>query len=80
MLNCRGSLPEAAAYAAGLALHQPAVYEAVDRFVAPSAYAVGQLARLGVPAERIESLPHYLPAEAFAERSRAAEGSYALVA
>ena len=80
VLNCRGSLPEAAAYAAGLALHQPAVYEAVDRFVAPSAYAVGQLARLGVPAERIESLPHYLPAGAFAERSRAAEGSYALVA
>ena len=80
VLNCRGSLPEAAAYAAALALHQPAVYEAVDRFVAPSAYAVGQLARLGVPAERIESLPHYLPAEAFAERSRAAEGSYALVA
>jgi glycosyltransferase involved in cell wall biosynthesis len=80
VLNCRGSLPEAAAYAAGLALHQPTAFEAVDRFVAPSAYAVGQLAKLGVPHERLEILPHYLPAEAFAERSRAAEGSYALVA
>ena len=74
VLNCRGSLPEAAAYAAALALHQPSAYEAVDRFVAPSAYAVGQLAKLGVPAERLESLAHYLPAEAFAERSRAAAG------
>jgi glycosyltransferase involved in cell wall biosynthesis len=80
VLNCRGSLPEAAAYAAGLALHQPTAFEAVDRFVAPSAYAVGQLAKLGVPAERLEILPHYLPADAFAERSRAAEGAYALVA
>jgi len=80
VLNCRGSLPEAAAYAAALALHQPAVYEEVDRFVAPSAYAAGQLAKHGVPADRLESLPHYLPDDAFAERSRAAEGRYALVA
>jgi glycosyltransferase involved in cell wall biosynthesis len=80
VLNCRGSLPEATAYAAALALHQPAIFDAVDRFVAPSAYAVGQLAKLGVPAERLEKLAHYLPAGAFADRSRAAEGAYALVA
>ena len=79
-LNCRGSLPEALVYAAALSLHQPAVLRAVDRFVAPSRYAVGQLALLGVPADRLEALPHYLPAEAFAKCSRAAEGSYALVA
>jgi glycosyltransferase involved in cell wall biosynthesis len=79
-LNCRGSLPEAAVYATALALHQRAVFRAVDRFLAPSRYAVGQLARLGVPAERLEPLPHYLPDEAFAERSRAGEGSYALMA
>src|SRR5215207_10191928 len=71
-LNCRGSLPEAAVYAAGLARHQPAVFDAVDRFVVPSRYAAGQSALLGV-------LPHYLPAEAFAEHSRAGRGSYALV-
>jgi glycosyltransferase involved in cell wall biosynthesis len=80
VLNCRGSLPEAAVYAAALARQQPEVFETVDRFVTPSRYAAGQLALLGVPAERLEQLEHYLPAEAFAERSRAAQGSYALVA
>jgi glycosyltransferase involved in cell wall biosynthesis len=80
VLNCRGSLPEAAAYATALALHQPAVFRAVDRFLAPSRYAVGQLRLLGVPGERIEPLAHYLPPEAFADASRAHEGRYALVA
>ena len=68
VLNCRESLPEAAVYAAALARHQPAVFESVDRFVVPSEYAAGQSALLGVPAERIEVLPHYIPAEAFAEQ------------
>src|SRR5829696_5968702 len=80
VLNCRGSLPEAAVYATALARHQPAVFDAVDRFVVPSKYAAGQAALLGVPADRLDVLPHYLPAEAFGERSRAARGSYALVA
>ncbi|HYP48734.1 MAG TPA: glycosyltransferase family 4 protein [Thermoleophilaceae bacterium] len=80
VLNCRGSLPESAAYTAALALHQPRVLEAVDRFVAPSHYAAGQLALLGLPRERIEVLAHYLPEASFAERSHAAEGRYALVA
>jgi len=80
VLNCRGSVPEAAVYAAALARHQPAVFEHVDRFVVPSEYALGQSALLGVPGDRIEVLPHYLPADAFAERSRAGEGNYALVA
>ena len=35
---------------------------------------------MGVPGDRLDVLPHYLPAEAFAERSRADQGSYALVA
>src|SRR5918999_5853426 len=80
VLNCRGSVPEAAVYAAALARHQPAVFDAVDRFVVPSSYAAGQAAKLGVPAGRIDVVPHYLPAEAFADRSRAAGGEYALVA
>jgi glycosyltransferase involved in cell wall biosynthesis len=78
VLNCRGSLPEAAVYAAALSLHQPRVAAAVDRFVAPSRYAVGQLALLGLPG--VEVLPHYLPDDAFAEDSRADRGDYALVA
>jgi glycosyltransferase involved in cell wall biosynthesis len=80
LLNCRGSLPEAAVYAAALARHQPAVVQAVDRFAVPSEYAAGQSVLLGVPADRIDVIPHYLPADAFAEGSRAAEGDYALVA
>ena len=80
VLNCRGSLPEAAVYATALARHQPATIESVDRFVTPSRYAAGQAALLGVPAERIEVVPHYLPAGAFAGESRAAEGGHALVA
>ena len=80
VLNCRESVPEAAVYAAALARHQPAVMRAVDRFVVPSSYAAGQTALLGVPPDRIDIVPHYLPAESFADRSRAAEGRYALVA
>lgn len=77
-LNCRGSLPEAAVYAVALARHQPAVLDSVDRFLAPSRYAVGQLVGLGLPADRVEALPHYLPDERVAERSAADRGSFAL--
>jgi glycosyltransferase involved in cell wall biosynthesis len=79
-LNCRGSLPEAAAYATALSLHQPRLLRAVDRFVAPSAAARDELALRGLPPERVEVLRHYLPAAAFAERSAAGDGGYALVA
>jgi len=63
-----------------LSLHQPSLVGAVDRFVAPSRWAAGRVVRLGLPADRVEALPHYLPGDAFAERSRAGEGEYALVA
>lgn len=79
VLNCRDSLPEAAVYAAGLWRQYAQVLEVVDRFLAPSSYSVGQLVRLGVPADRIEALPHYLPDEAIASESRAHEGAFALV-
>jgi glycosyltransferase involved in cell wall biosynthesis len=79
-LNCRGSLPEAAVYAAGLAAHQPLVFESVARFAAPSRWAAGQLALLGVPADRLDVLPHYLPATELASGSGAHQGRYALAA
>jgi glycosyltransferase involved in cell wall biosynthesis len=78
VLNCRGSLPEAAVYATALSLHQPRVLEAVDRFVTPSRYAAAQLALLGLPRARVEVVPHYLPAGAFADASTAGDGGYAL--
>jgi glycosyltransferase involved in cell wall biosynthesis len=80
VLNCRGSLPEAAAYAAALAAHQPLVFDTVDRFATPSRWAAGQLALLGVPADRLDVVPHYLPAAELAPSSRAGEGGYALAA
>jgi glycosyltransferase involved in cell wall biosynthesis len=78
VLNCRGSAPESAVYAAALARHQPAVFEAVDRFVTPSAFAAGQLARLGVPEERLDVVANYVPDADFAASTAAADGGYAL--
>ena len=80
MLNCRESVPEAIAYAAGLALHQPLALGSTDRFVAPSHWAAGQLARLGVPSDRLDVLTHYVPADELAGGSRAHQGRYVLAA
>jgi glycosyltransferase involved in cell wall biosynthesis len=80
VLNCRESLPEAAVYAAGLAAHQPMVFESVARFATPSRWAAGQLALLGVPEDRLDVLPHYLPASELASGSAAHQGRYALAA
>ena len=77
-LNCRGSVPESAVYTYALTRHQPLVMESVDRFIAPSEYAAGQLAKLGVPADRLQAVAHYLPAPGFAESSRADRGEVAL--
>jgi glycosyltransferase involved in cell wall biosynthesis len=79
-LNCRRSVPEAVVYATALSAHQPAVLDAVDRFVTPSAFAAERVSALGLPADRVEPLAHYLPAEAFASSSQADRGEYLLVA
>jgi glycosyltransferase involved in cell wall biosynthesis len=80
VLNCRGSLPEAAAYGVGLSLHQPDVFRAVDRFVAPSRSAAEKLVELGLPEGSVDVLRPYLPEESFASGSTADRGEYALVA
>lgn len=80
VLNCRGSLPEAAVYATALSHQFGPVLDSVDMFVTPSSYLAGQIAQLGVPEDRVEALPHYLPDEAFADASVAHEGRFALVA
>jgi glycosyltransferase involved in cell wall biosynthesis len=77
-LNCRGSAPESAAYAYALSHHQPEVFANVDRFITPSRYAAGQLEKLGLPEGRTDVLPHYIPATAFADGSRADRGQFAL--
>ena len=78
VLNCRGNAPEAAVYAVALARQLKPLLEVVDRFVAPSEWAAGQLALLGIPRDRLSVLPHYLPAERLAGASGAAAGEYAV--
>jgi glycosyltransferase involved in cell wall biosynthesis len=48
-LNCRGSVSEAAAYAASLALWQRRMIEQADAFVVPSQFARERLRALGAP-------------------------------
>ncbi len=48
-LNCRGSRPEAAAYAASLALWQRRLVEQADAVIVPSAFARERLRELGAP-------------------------------
>jgi glycosyltransferase involved in cell wall biosynthesis len=79
-LRCRGTLPEAAAYAAGLHRQLPQLLRQADRLVTVSDATLRRLVELGVPARQIVSLPNFVPATAFAERSRAEEGRHALVA
>ena len=78
VLDCRGSTPEALAYAYALSAHQPEVFASVDRFITPSTYAARQLEKLGLPDGLTDVLPHYIPADAFADDSRADRGQFAL--
>lgn len=80
VLNCRGSLPEAAAYTFALARHQPDVFRAVDAFVAPSQAARRRLVWLGVPAERCAVVNNFLPAAGLTSASRAHDGAFAVAA
>jgi glycosyltransferase involved in cell wall biosynthesis len=78
-LNCRGgSRAESAAYAAGLALWQRRLADAVDAFVVPSAFALGRLQALGAP---LGDRAHVIPSvqREFADASPAAAGRFALV-
>jgi glycosyltransferase involved in cell wall biosynthesis len=79
-LNCRGgSRAESAAYGAGLALWQRKLAESADAFVVPSAFALRRLESLGAP---LGGRAHAIPSvqREFADRSRAADGEYALYA
>ena len=80
VLRCRGGPAESAVYAAGLALAQPRVLAAVERFVVPSAFAARRLEALGLPGERMAVVPNFVRDSEFAAESRAGEGEYALFA
>ena len=76
-LNCRGSLPEAVAYGASLALWQRRLVEQADAIVVPSAFARERLRMLGAPLrfERVHVLAPPLPALAGAATGVATDGS-----
>jgi glycosyltransferase involved in cell wall biosynthesis len=79
-LNCRGgSRAESAAYGAGLALWQRRLTAVPDAFVVPSEFALRRLEQLGAP---LGGRAYVIPSvqRAFAQRSRAADGEYALYA
>ncbi|MBV8220520.1 MAG: glycosyltransferase family 4 protein [Solirubrobacterales bacterium] len=79
-LRCRGSLAEATVYAAALHRQQPRLYEHVDQFVAVSEATTSRLRDLGLPPSLTATLPNFMPNDAFASRSRAGAGEFALVA
>jgi glycosyltransferase involved in cell wall biosynthesis len=79
-LRCRGSLPEAAVYAAALHRQQPRLFEHVDQFVAVSDALAARLRDLGLPASLTATLPNFLPDEEFAAESNAGAGEFALAA
>ena len=78
-LNCRASLPEAAAYGASLALWQRRLAAQADAVIVPSAFARERLRELGAPLpwERVHVLPP--PVREPSHSSPVKSGSYALV-
>ena len=79
-LRCRGSLSEAAVYAAGLARQQPRLIEHADRLIAVSSAQAARLQELGLASASTSVLPNFVPASALVAESAAAGGRYALVA
>jgi glycosyltransferase involved in cell wall biosynthesis len=75
--NCRGSLPESAAYATGLGRSQAPLIEAVDRFAAPVSQLSDDLDELGFDLP-VSVLPTWLPEGDFVTASQAADGEYGL--
>jgi len=79
-LNCRGTGPEAAVYAASLALWQRRMAEHADAVVVPSAAAAARLRELRAPLDpaRTHLVPHVV--RTFAERAAPVPDGPALVA
>jgi glycosyltransferase involved in cell wall biosynthesis len=77
-LRCRGSLGEAAVYAAGLHRQQPHLLAHADRLVTVSEATAQRLTELGLPPGAIVSLPNFVSDAGFAATTRADQGRYAL--
>jgi glycosyltransferase involved in cell wall biosynthesis len=79
-LRCRGNLPEAIAYGAGIARQQPRILAAVDRFVVMSESTLATLDELGLALPDHDLIPNHLPPSSYAKGSHADAGQYALYA
>jgi glycosyltransferase involved in cell wall biosynthesis len=79
-LRCRGNLPEAVAYGAGLARQQRAIVRAVDRFVAPSAFAARRLREQALGDAPMSVIHNFVGADEFAGTPPVARGGHALFA
>jgi glycosyltransferase involved in cell wall biosynthesis len=79
-LRCRGNVPEATAYGVGLALQQGRIIRAVDRFVAPSAFAARRLAEQGLGEAPLSVVHNFLAGDEFAATPPAGRGDHALFA
>jgi glycosyltransferase involved in cell wall biosynthesis len=79
-LRCRGGLGEAAAYGAGLAIHQRRLIRSVDRFVVPGRFAARRLEELGLHGFRMEVLPNFVSEGEFAEGPSEGPAEHALFA
>lgn len=79
-LRCRGSVTEAAVYAAALHRQQPGFFEHSDRFIVVSRAHGDRLEELGLPGDRATAVPNFVPSSQFASSSSAGAGGYALVA
>lgn len=77
--RCRGSVGDAAVYAAGLSLQQPRLFDHAERFVTLSQAHGNRLRELGLPGDRTSALPNFIASDRFAERSSAHAGGHALV-
>ncbi len=79
VLRCRGSVPEAAVYAAALHRQQPRLFAFSDRFISVAEAHARRLVELGLPSARTAVLPNFIAERRFAERSGAGDGRYALI-
>ncbi len=76
--RCRGSYGEAVTYAAGLSLAQPRLLAYADRFITVSQFTAGKLMASGLPGQRTDVLPNFIPDDERCSRSNAIHGTYGL--
>jgi glycosyltransferase involved in cell wall biosynthesis len=78
--RCRGNLPEAAVYGAGLWRQQPRIIGAVGHFLVPSAFAARRLAGQGLADDTISVAHNFLPAGEFSSGPPEDPPAHALLA